>query len=69
MVAFRPGPDPFGSVDTFDEFVGRHTEIGIEEVIFFWPPLDLAVRGEVPSAEAEARFERIATERVLGARS
>jgi alkanesulfonate monooxygenase SsuD/methylene tetrahydromethanopterin reductase-like flavin-dependent oxidoreductase (luciferase family) len=68
-VAFRPGPDPFGSVDAFDEFAGRYGEIGIDELIFYWPPLDLAQRGESPSAADEARFERIATERVLGVRS
>jgi alkanesulfonate monooxygenase SsuD/methylene tetrahydromethanopterin reductase-like flavin-dependent oxidoreductase (luciferase family) len=68
-VAFRPGPDPFGSVDSFDEFAGRYGEIGIDELIFYWPPLDLAQRGESPSAADEARFERIATERVRGVRS
>ena len=60
----RAVPDPFASVDAFDEYVGAHAEIGIDEVIFYWPPIELfGQRGPVP-AEMQARFERIAGQRV-----
>jgi alkanesulfonate monooxygenase SsuD/methylene tetrahydromethanopterin reductase-like flavin-dependent oxidoreductase (luciferase family) len=63
--ALRPVPDPFSSLDAFDAYVGSFAEIGIDEIIFYWPPIDYALAGdpEMP-AELQARFERIAAERV-----
>ena len=62
--AFYPVPDPFASLDAFDEYVGAYTEIGIDELIFYWPPLELfEERGPVPH-EMQDRFERIAAERM-----
>ena len=65
--AVNPAPDPFASLGAFDEYVGAYAEIGTDELIFYWPPIEFFIRrGPVP-AEAQARFERIAAQRV-GAR-
>lgn len=62
--ALNPVPDPFASLDVFDEFVGAYAEIGIDEMIFYWPPIELVVqRGPTPP-ELQARFERIAAQRI-----
>jgi alkanesulfonate monooxygenase SsuD/methylene tetrahydromethanopterin reductase-like flavin-dependent oxidoreductase (luciferase family) len=59
-----PVPDPFSSVDAFDEYVGAYDAIGIDEIILYWPPIGLFdQRGPVPP-EMQARFERIAAQRV-----
>ncbi len=64
MQALKPAPDPFASLDAFDEYVGAYGKIGIDEVIFYWPPIELfGHRGPVP-AEMQARFERIAAQRI-----
>jgi len=64
VLAFNAGPDPFASLDAFDEYIGAYQEIGIDELIFYWPPIAyFAGRGPVPAAE-QARFERIGLERV-----
>jgi alkanesulfonate monooxygenase SsuD/methylene tetrahydromethanopterin reductase-like flavin-dependent oxidoreductase (luciferase family) len=58
-------PDPFSSLDAFDEFVGAYGEIGIDEIIFYWPPMEFQYGGRRPvPAEVEARFEQIAAKRV-----
>jgi hypothetical protein len=56
-------PDPLGSLDAFDEYVGRYAEIGIDELMLYWPPLEAIGAKEPPSAEQWARFERVAAER------
>jgi alkanesulfonate monooxygenase SsuD/methylene tetrahydromethanopterin reductase-like flavin-dependent oxidoreductase (luciferase family) len=62
--ALNPVPNPLTSLAAFDEYVGAYAEIGIDELIFYWPPLAyIDERGPVPG-EVQARFERIATERV-----
>ena len=67
VLAHTPVPDPFASLDAFDEYVGAYAEIGIDELIFYWPPLELDDgRGPVPP-EMQARFERIAAQRVIPA--
>jgi alkanesulfonate monooxygenase SsuD/methylene tetrahydromethanopterin reductase-like flavin-dependent oxidoreductase (luciferase family) len=65
VLALCPNPDPFSSLDAFDEFVGGYDAIGIGELIFYWPPVEYSYgqRGIVP-AEVQARFERIAAARV-----
>ncbi len=40
VLVYRTLDDPLASLDAFDEYVGAYQEIGIEEVIFYWPPLD-----------------------------
>ncbi len=62
--ALAPVPDPFAALDAFDEYVEAYTEIGIDELIFYWPPIELfGERGPVP-AEMQARFERVAAQRI-----
>jgi alkanesulfonate monooxygenase SsuD/methylene tetrahydromethanopterin reductase-like flavin-dependent oxidoreductase (luciferase family) len=63
ILAFRPGTDPFESVDAFDASVDAYAHLGLEEITFYWPPLAQAF-GEPPSAADEARFERIAAQRI-----
>ncbi len=75
VLAYRPRVDPLSSLDAFDEYVGRYREIGIDEIAFYWPPLDnLFVRepdgqprsgGRRPiSAQQHAAFERIGADRI-----
>ncbi len=40
VLAYRPITDPFSSLDAFDEYISRYREIGIDEMVFYWPPLD-----------------------------
>jgi alkanesulfonate monooxygenase SsuD/methylene tetrahydromethanopterin reductase-like flavin-dependent oxidoreductase (luciferase family) len=66
VLALCPNPDPFSSLDAFDEFVGAYAAIGIAELIFYWPPIEHALGERTPvPAETQARFERIAAQRVL----
>jgi len=66
ILAFIPErvTDPFESVDAFDALVGAFAHLNLEEITFYWPPLDMAFR-EPPSPADEARFERIAAHRIL----
>lgn len=63
VLAYRPATDPFDSLAAYDDFVGAYADLGLEELTFYWPTLDAAF-GEPPSAAEEARFERIAAERI-----
>jgi alkanesulfonate monooxygenase SsuD/methylene tetrahydromethanopterin reductase-like flavin-dependent oxidoreductase (luciferase family) len=65
VLALCPNPDPFSSLDAFDEYVGGYEAIGIGELIFYWPPIEYSYgeRATVP-AELQARFERIAAARM-----
>jgi alkanesulfonate monooxygenase SsuD/methylene tetrahydromethanopterin reductase-like flavin-dependent oxidoreductase (luciferase family) len=65
ILAFRAEPDPFSSLDWFDEYVGAYEEIGIDEIAFFWPPASPAA-DEPPSPAVAAMFERITAERISG---
>ncbi len=65
--ALLPVPDPFVSLDAFDEYAGAYTEIGIDELIFYWPPIDLFVRRVPTPPKLQARFERIAAQRISSA--
>jgi alkanesulfonate monooxygenase SsuD/methylene tetrahydromethanopterin reductase-like flavin-dependent oxidoreductase (luciferase family) len=65
VLAMFPNPDPFSSLDAFDEYVGGYGAIGIDQIIFYWPPMELQYGGHGPvPAELEKRYERIAAERV-----
>lgn len=79
ILAYRPVFDPLSSLDAFDEFVGRYQEIGIGEVIFYWPPLDNLLPPGIPSTPGgsftfeasqpispaqQKAFERIARDRI-----
>ena len=65
VLALAPNPDPFTSLDAFDEYVGAYEAIGIDEIIFYWPPVEHAYgeRSPVPAA-TQARYERIAAQRI-----
>ena len=64
IAVYRPvPPDPLSSLDAFDEYVGRYAEIGINEIIFYWPPLTNVIEKQPISATQQALFERIALER------
>lgn len=64
VLAFHAEPDPLSSLAAFDEYVGRYAEIGIDEVILYWPPLAMVERRQPVSAALQASFERIAADRI-----
>jgi alkanesulfonate monooxygenase SsuD/methylene tetrahydromethanopterin reductase-like flavin-dependent oxidoreductase (luciferase family) len=64
VLAYRSAVEPFASLDAFDAVVGAYAEAGIDEMVLYWPPLEMAF-GDPPSRAEEARFERIAAERIL----
>jgi alkanesulfonate monooxygenase SsuD/methylene tetrahydromethanopterin reductase-like flavin-dependent oxidoreductase (luciferase family) len=64
VLALRADPNPLSSVEAFDEFVGSYAEIGIEEFIFYWPPLKRAAPKAPIAPSQQAMFERIAAERI-----
>jgi alkanesulfonate monooxygenase SsuD/methylene tetrahydromethanopterin reductase-like flavin-dependent oxidoreductase (luciferase family) len=63
VLAYRPLVDPFASVGAFDDFVGAYSAFHLDEITFYWPPLDQAF-ADPPSPADEARFERIAAQRI-----
>jgi alkanesulfonate monooxygenase SsuD/methylene tetrahydromethanopterin reductase-like flavin-dependent oxidoreductase (luciferase family) len=79
VLVYRPIEEPLSSLDAFDEYVGRYSEIGIDEFVFYWPPLDnlfprrsnttdprAPFEAKVPISTAQqAAFERVATDRIL----
>lgn len=78
VLAYRPIVDPLSSLDAFDEYVGAYREIGVDEVVFYWPPLDnlfprrrsspdeqpAFAPPEPVSPAQQVAFERIAAERI-----
>ncbi len=64
VLAYWPRVDPLSSVDAFDEYVGRYRDIGVDEIVFYWPPLAGLGEELSISAEQQATFERIAAERI-----
>ncbi|MGH2615261.1 MAG: LLM class flavin-dependent oxidoreductase [Thermomicrobiales bacterium] len=65
VLALCPSPDPFSSLDAFDEFVAAYAAIGIDELIFYWPPIEYAYGDRPPvPADVQSRFERIAAARI-----
>lgn len=65
IYAFGATPDPFSSLDWFDEYVGAYAEVGISEILFLWPPDDYVYAGAEPvPAERVRTFERIAADRI-----
>lgn len=78
LLVHRPQVEPLSSVDAFDEFTGRFGDIGIDEIIFYWPPLanliptapglpngPLGRPADLPLDPALRRgFERVVAERI-----
>jgi alkanesulfonate monooxygenase SsuD/methylene tetrahydromethanopterin reductase-like flavin-dependent oxidoreductase (luciferase family) len=74
----RAQVDPWSSVDAFDEFTGAFAEIGIELIVFYWPPLTntipdptgremtaLGRPADIPlSTEQRRAFERVVAARI-----
>ena len=50
-------------IDEFAGFAGRDS-LGIDEVIFYWPPLEDVLAGRSPPPAQQTAFERVATQRV-----
>lgn len=63
VLALRAEPVPLTSLDAFDEFVGRYAEVGMEEFVFYWPPLANVRQKEPVSAAQERVLEGIASKR------
>jgi alkanesulfonate monooxygenase SsuD/methylene tetrahydromethanopterin reductase-like flavin-dependent oxidoreductase (luciferase family) len=63
VLALRAEPVPLTSLDAFDEFVGRYAEVGMEEFVFYWPPLANVRQKEPVSAAQERVLEEIASKR------
>jgi alkanesulfonate monooxygenase SsuD/methylene tetrahydromethanopterin reductase-like flavin-dependent oxidoreductase (luciferase family) len=62
-LAYRQPVDPLSSLDAFDDFVGAFAAVGIDEFVFYWPPLaDLRASRPVPEARRR-EVERIASAR------
>jgi alkanesulfonate monooxygenase SsuD/methylene tetrahydromethanopterin reductase-like flavin-dependent oxidoreductase (luciferase family) len=78
VLMHRPQPDPWSSVDAFDQVVGAYQSIGIEQIVFYWPPLantipdptgrqlgPLGRVADIPvSVEQRRAFERVVAERI-----
>lgn len=63
VVAYRQPVVPLSSLDAFDHFVGSYAEAGIDEFVFYWPPvLNLKER------RAVSREQRMVVERIAAAR-
>ena len=69
VLPYRSELDPLSSLDAFDEFVGRYSELGFDQFVFYWPPV-ANLRAQQPiSADQQAMVDRIASDRfkTLGA--
>lgn len=65
VLPYRSELDPLSSLDAFDEFVGRYSELGFDQFVFYWPPVANLRKQEPISAGQRAMVERIARERDL----
>ncbi len=61
LVAYRVSPDLFSSADAFADYVGRYREVGVDELVFYWPT-DPETFERAP--KHEQAFERIASETI-----
>jgi alkanesulfonate monooxygenase SsuD/methylene tetrahydromethanopterin reductase-like flavin-dependent oxidoreductase (luciferase family) len=65
-LAYRQPVDPLSSIDAFDDFVGSFSGAGIDEFVFYWPPVaDLRERRAI-SDERRREVDRIAAARLAG---
>jgi alkanesulfonate monooxygenase SsuD/methylene tetrahydromethanopterin reductase-like flavin-dependent oxidoreductase (luciferase family) len=64
LLALRADPDPLSSLGAFDTFVGAYADAGIQEFIFYWPPLANLRRREPITRHQRSTLERIAAERI-----
>lgn len=64
VLAYRQPVDPLSSIDAFDHFVGTYGETGIDEFVFYWPPVSNMKEKRSIEAERRAVVERIAVDRM-----
>jgi alkanesulfonate monooxygenase SsuD/methylene tetrahydromethanopterin reductase-like flavin-dependent oxidoreductase (luciferase family) len=64
VLAYRQPVDALSSLDAFDHFVGSYAEIGLDEFVFYWPPLQHVKERSAVSAERRGTVERIAASRL-----
>ncbi len=64
LLAYRRPVDPLSSLDAFDHFVGSYEQVGIDEFVFYWPPLASVREHRQISAAERAIAERITAERI-----
>jgi alkanesulfonate monooxygenase SsuD/methylene tetrahydromethanopterin reductase-like flavin-dependent oxidoreductase (luciferase family) len=78
VIVYRSTVSPFSSVDAFDEVTGAFRQIGIDEIIFLWPPLENIMPGDsdgpigplrrppdIPLTQAQQNaFERVVAARI-----
>ena len=60
VLAYRQPVDPLSSLDAFDHFVGSYAEVGIDEFVFYWPPIANLREGRKVSSGQRATVEKIA---------
>jgi alkanesulfonate monooxygenase SsuD/methylene tetrahydromethanopterin reductase-like flavin-dependent oxidoreductase (luciferase family) len=56
IMVYRTLDDPLSSLGAFDEYVGGYRELGIEEIIFYWPPQDNVFPKDSDTAKAPFTF-------------
>jgi len=67
VLAYRQPIDPLSSLDAFDHFVGSYGAVGINEFVFYWPPLTNVRERRPVSSGQRATAERIARDRIASA--
>ncbi len=65
LLAYRVAPELFASVGAVEDYVGRYREVGIDEIVFYWP-VDPSTFERVPAYEHG--LERIASDVLPGLR-
>ena len=66
VLTYRQSIDPLTSLDAFDDFVGSYAEAGIDEFVFYWPPVANLKERRAVQPEQRAVVERIAGARLSG---
>lgn len=61
QTTFCLSPDLFSSADAFADYVGRYREVGVDELVFYWPTDPETFER---SPKHEQAFERIASETI-----
>ena len=64
VLSYRQSVDPLTSLDAFDQFVGSYAEAGIDEFVFYWPPVANLKERRPVQAEQRIVVERIAASRL-----
>ena len=64
VLAYRQQVDPLSSLDAFDHFVGSYAEVGVDEFVFYWPPLANTRERRQVSPDQRVTVERVARARL-----